>query len=333
MRKWVLGGCLCVASTSNNPCDEAVAAAKVIDVDAAQKHLAVARQHDLPCVADVGAWALRVAQAGQRAVEQGDARRAPPLLGAAWALAPIDESLTAKYITALGFADAPERTAKDALPDRAARVLDDAMARGVWRDPLQRPGEFDAALPSLGGWPEASPPVRACIADLERAYAENGAAFRAEALALLEARGYEAHEGLQDPAKPKWSYADVDDSTLEVSRPTIDRAVAAVRRTCGLQAAGISRLEPGAAIRPHTGPTNRRWTLHLGLVVDAADVDRLTLTVAGTARAGAWVQGKVVLFDDSYEHDVVHAGARDRVVLDLSVDHPSFFLRGGRGEL
>ena len=227
MRKWVLGGCLCVASTSNNPCDEAVAAAKVIDVDAAQKHLAVARQHDLPCVADVGAWALRVAQAGQRAVVQGDARRAPPLLGAAWALAPIDESLTAKYITALGFADAPERTAKDALPDRAARVLDDAMARGVWRDPLQRPGEFDAALPSLGGWPEASPPVRACIADLERAYAENGAAFRAEALALLEARGYEAHEGLQDPAKPKWSYADVDDSTLEVSRPTIDRAVAA----------------------------------------------------------------------------------------------------------
>ena len=227
MRKWVLGGCLCVASTSNNPCDEAVAAAKVTDVNAAQRHLAVARQHDLPCVADVGAWALRVAQAGQRAVEQGDARRAPPLLGAAWALAPIDESLTAKYITALGFADAPERTAKDALPDRAARVLDDAMARGVWRDPLQRPGEFDAALPSLGGWPEASPPVRACIADLERAYAENGAAFRAEALALLEARGYEAHEGLQDPAKPKWSYADVDDSTLEVSRPTIDRAVAA----------------------------------------------------------------------------------------------------------
>ena len=52
MRKWVLGGCLCAASTSNNPCDEAVAAAKVIDVHAAQKHLAVARQHDLPCVAE-----------------------------------------------------------------------------------------------------------------------------------------------------------------------------------------------------------------------------------------------------------------------------------------
>ena len=45
---------------------------------------------------------------------------------------------------------------------------------------------FDAALPSLGGWPEASPPVRACIADLERAYAENGAAFRA-AVAKLPA--------------------------------------------------------------------------------------------------------------------------------------------------
>ena len=75
----------------------------------------------------------------------------------------------------------------------------------------------------------------------------------------------------------------------------------------------------------------RHWLI--STQVDAADVDRLTLTVAGTARAGAWVQGKVVLFDDSYEHDVVHAGARDRVVLDLSVDHPSFFLQGGRGEL
>ena len=97
-----------------------------------------------------------------------------------------------------------------------------------------------------------------------------------------------------------------------------------MRRTCGLQAAGISRLEPGAAIRPHTGPTNRRWTLHLGLVVDAADVDRITLTVAGTARAGAWVQGKVVLCDVSYEHDVVHAGARDRPA--------SMSKRGGVGD-
>ena len=54
MRKWVLGGCLCVASGSN-PCDEAITAAQRLDVDAAQRHLAVARQHDLPCVADVGA--------------------------------------------------------------------------------------------------------------------------------------------------------------------------------------------------------------------------------------------------------------------------------------
>ena len=321
MRRAAAVLCCCCPAAAASPCDEAITAAQRLDVDAAQRHLAVAREHGLPCVEDVGAWALRVAKAGQDAYRASDARRAPRLLGAAWALAPDDGPLTAKYYTALMLYDSP---------DRAARVLDDAMARGVWRDPRQRPGEFDAALPSLGGWPEAPPPVRACIADLERAYAENGAAFRAEALALLEARGYEQHEGLQDPAKPKWSYADVDDSTLEVSRPTIDRAVAAVRRTCGLQAAGISRLEPGAAIRPHTGPTNRRWTLHLGLVVDAADVDRLTLTVAGEARAGAWVQGKVVLFDDSYEHDVVHAGARDRVVLDLSIDHPALRARSGK---
>ena len=218
MRRAAAVLCCCCPAAAASPCDDAITAAQRLDVDAAQRHLAVAREHSLPCVEDVGAWALRVAKAGQDAYRASDARRAPRLLGAAWALAPDDGPLTAKYYTALMLYDSP---------DRAARVLDDAMARGVWRDPLQRPGNFDKALPSLGGWPEAPPPVRACIADLERAYAENGAAFRAEALALLEARGYEQHEGLQDPAKPKWSYADVDDSTLEVSRPTIDRAVAA----------------------------------------------------------------------------------------------------------
>ena len=245
MRRAAAVLCCCCPAAAASPCDEAITAAQRLDVDAAQRHLAVARQQDLPCVEDVGAWALRVAKAGQDAYRASDARRAPRLLGAAWALAPDDGPLTAKYYTALMLYDSP---------DRAARVLDDAMARGVWRDPLQRPGEFDAELPSLGGWPEAPPPVRACIADLERAYAKDGAAFRAEALALLEARGYEQHEGLQDPAKPKWSYADVDDSTLEVSRPTIDRAVAACVKSnqcvgCTRQFFTKSFLGDDAAVR------------------------------------------------------------------------------------
>ena len=57
----------------------------------------------------------------------------------------------------------------------------------------------------------------------------------------------------------------------------------------------------------------------------------MSLTVAGEARR-PWRQGRAVLFDDSYEHAVEHGGDRDRIVLDLSIDHPG--LRSGdRGDL
>jgi len=87
------------------------------------------------------------------------------------------------------------------------------------------------------------------------------------------------------------------------------------------------RLEPGATIRPHCGPTNRRWVIHLGLDIP----DNVTITVAGEMHN--WIQGRCILFDDSFRHSVTHHGNRDRIVLALRVPNYAAAHRAPKVEL
>jgi hypothetical protein len=132
----------------------------------------------------------------------------------------------------------------------------------------------------------------------------------------------------------------------------------------------FSLLSGGTHIRPHCGPSNHRWRMHLGLVIPQEE--RASIRVGGLGGGGgggggggdggggggrrAWqevcdlrpahplfhpapapggyptpnpcpdggrreTQGKVLLFDDSFEHEVFHDGEGARVV--LIVDAPS----------
>lgn len=58
-------------------------------------------------------------------------------------------------------------------------------------------------------------------------------------------------------------------------------------------------LAPGSALKPHCGTTNRRLTLHLGVVVPAGGYIR----VGNETRR--WHEGKALVFDDSFEHEVI----------------------------
>ncbi|EGD80692.1 hypothetical protein PTSG_01282 [Salpingoeca rosetta] len=80
--------------------------------------------------------------------------------------------------------------------------------------------------------------------------------------------------------------------------------------------ATIFRLAPGAHLRAHTGSTNTRLTAHLGLIVPPGP----QLIVNNTA--ATWEAGKVILFDDSFIHEVYHFGTEPRYVLYCSVWHP-----------
>merc|ERR1711924_415793 len=78
----------------------------------------------------------------------------------------------------------------------------------------------------------------------------------------------------------------------------------------------FSQLSPGTKLVPHCGPTNMRLTCHLGLIIP----DGATITCGGVERK--WEEGKCIVFDDSWEHEVNHCGASPRVVLLVNFWHP-----------
>jgi hypothetical protein len=53
----------------------------------------------------------------------------------------------------------------------------------------------------------------------------------------------------------------------------------------------------------------------------------------GLAVRRAWAEGKVMLFDDSYEHEVFHMGDGARVVLIVDVWHPQIVDENQRAQV
>jgi aspartyl/asparaginyl beta-hydroxylase (cupin superfamily) len=78
----------------------------------------------------------------------------------------------------------------------------------------------------------------------------------------------------------------------------------------------FSAIEPGGVLQPHTGPTNASLTAHLGL----EGCEGSAIWVAGEKRP--YVEGKVLIFDDSYVHWVEHTGDKLRYTLMVTFWHP-----------
>ncbi|XP_031573182.1 aspartyl/asparaginyl beta-hydroxylase-like [Actinia tenebrosa] len=83
----------------------------------------------------------------------------------------------------------------------------------------------------------------------------------------------------------------------------------------------FSVMHPGTHIWPHTGPTNCRLRAHLGLVIP----ESVAIRVAETT--GTWEEGKVVVIDDSIEHEVWHNGTSFRLILIADFWHPDLTLQ------
>lgn len=208
----------------------------------------------------------------------------------------------------------------------AARVL----RRGVevlhlWPSALQRPSTLVAGLEARPFWDDLDefPAVRAVagggvLAALLPELVAELARDRADSLVVAQA------EGLVDGARARWDEIvlfkhGVDDAAAAARFP---RTLAAIRdaddgRGPSFFNAKVSILHPGSRILPHCGPSNARLRAHLAVSHGGGASIRV-----GDRAPVSWVPGEALVLDDSFEHEVVHAGAAPRVVLILDFWHP-----------
>jgi hypothetical protein len=81
----------------------------------------------------------------------------------------------------------------------------------------------------------------------------------------------------------------------------------------------FSRLAPNTRIEAHCGPTNFRWTAHLGLLIPQ---EKHNCSIRVADEWHHWEAGKILLFDDSYEHEIRNDTDEVRIVLLLRLWHP-----------
>jgi len=78
----------------------------------------------------------------------------------------------------------------------------------------------------------------------------------------------------------------------------------------------FSQLLPGTRLRSHCGPSNLRLTCHLGIRIPSG------CKIVCGGEPCCWEEGKCIVFDDSFEHEVLHEGDEARTVLLVNFWHP-----------
>ncbi len=78
----------------------------------------------------------------------------------------------------------------------------------------------------------------------------------------------------------------------------------------------LSVLQPGAEIKPHYGLSNIKLTVHLGLEIP----NDCAIRVGNETQE--WQEGKVLIFDDSFEHEAWNHSEKERKVFIMEIWHP-----------
>ncbi len=201
----------------------------------------------------------------------------------------------------------------------ARACVDLAVQQGVWEQPLQRDRDH---VDGLTAQPLPDPGQFWFVHHLERHFAEISAEIRA------------VLGGVDDPVRPtveddwllragSWQQAylfrEGEWQEDVCARLPVTQAILAEIPEMTTLSPGVillSRLAPGTHIMPHCGSTNAVLRVHLPIIpAEGASIRVGTET-------STWEEGRCLVFDDSFEHEVWHRGEEDRVVLIMDVLHP-----------
>lgn len=205
-----------------------------------------------------------------------------------------------------------------------------AKCRGAyWTDALQRPHHV---LPGLRASAWHEPAAFPWVQTLERHWS----AIRSELDALEHGLDASSWPSVRDHEKslvqgsgaswtefPLLGYGEEEEANAKRRCPVtfallsqIDAVQSHAACYPGQKTAMFSRLTAGTHIKAHCGPMNMHLTCHLGLIVPHG----CSLRVG--EEQGTWSEGRCLVFDDSFEHEVWHPGASDRTVLLFRFWHP-----------
>ncbi|XP_063866108.1 titin-like isoform X2 [Scylla paramamosain] len=205
--------------------------------------------------------------------------------------------------------------------EEAYKIYDEAVERGMFLNRYQRSLYNVDRLTSQPLWTLEQTTYQVFFRKLE----ENWEVIRNEGVALL---GLPIQDGFRPEAENLRDIGDWKQYELFTKGRKITANCVKAPRTCSLieqfpAAAGCKRgqvkfsvVQPHTHVHAHTGPTNCRLRAHLGLVVPKG----VLLKVA--EKTVTWEEGKIFVFDDSWEHEVWHEGDSLRLVLIVDVWHP-----------
>jgi Aspartyl/Asparaginyl beta-hydroxylase len=171
--------------------------------------------------------------------------------------------------------------------------------------------------PGLRSMPWHEPQQFRLAQDLEATADE----IAAELCALVRAEFEDEDDAALVPSG-RWSYLVL----YENGQKNVDRCALCPRTAAVIDAnhavlsrggvVTVSVLDPATHVAPHVGPTNMRLRCHLGVDIP----DGCELSVGGITRT--WEEGRCLVFDDSFTHEVWNRSARRRLVLLADMWHP-----------
>jgi aspartyl/asparaginyl beta-hydroxylase (cupin superfamily) len=109
--------------------------------------------------------------------------------------------------------------------------------------------------------------------------------------------------------------------TPEANAALCPKTTALLQGIPGLFQAFFSILEAGKSVPPHVGPYRGYLRYHLGLVVPDEDPPSIRIK----DEHYTWREGESILFDDSWNHEVINHCPRDRVILIVDIRRPMPF--------